>query len=131
MSAQSPSAGKSGIILFAHGSRDPLWHKPMDAVALRVKALSPNLQVLCAYLEHSTPTLNRAVQTLVDAQVTCIQVLPVLIGVGKHAREDLPALVDAMREQHPQIRIDLQKAVGEHPQMIQLLADIALSSFNP
>ena len=30
-----------GIVLFAHGSRDPLWHKPIEAVSARIAALAP------------------------------------------------------------------------------------------
>ena len=30
-----------GVILFAHGSRDPAWHAPIEAVAARMRALAP------------------------------------------------------------------------------------------
>ena len=39
------------IILFAHGSRDVLWRRPIEAVANEMKQLSPDTQVACAYLE--------------------------------------------------------------------------------
>ena len=58
-----------GVILFGHGSRDPLWHKPMEAVAAQIAVLSPHMPVACAYLELSTPDLATAVATLVERQV--------------------------------------------------------------
>ena len=36
------------IILFGHGSRDPLWRLPMETVAARLRALQPELPVRCA-----------------------------------------------------------------------------------
>ena len=53
---------KRGVILFAHGSRDPLWRVPIEAVRDNVEALG--LQARCAYLELSTPDLHTAVADL-------------------------------------------------------------------
>ena len=33
------SRAANAIVLFAHGSRDPLWSKPIEAVAARVREL--------------------------------------------------------------------------------------------
>jgi sirohydrochlorin cobaltochelatase len=115
-----------GIVLFAHGSRDPLWHKPMEAVARRVQEQSPSAHVACAYLELSQPDLPTATAMLVDHGVTDITVVPMFLGVGKHAREDLPVIVTALREKHQHVTFQLQRAVGENPLLVALLADIAL-----
>ena len=115
-----------GIVLFAHGSRDPLWHKPMEAVAQRVREQSPTVPVVCAYLELSQPDLPTATAALVAQGVAEITIVPMFLGVGKHAREDLPVIVAALRESHPQVAFQLQRAVGENPLLVALLADIAL-----
>ena len=114
------------VVLFAHGSRDPLWRLPIEAVAARTRALAPDAQVTCAYLELCEPSLPDAVQTLVNQGATHIRLLPVFFGMGKHAREDLPVIVAALRESHPQVTFKLQRAVGENPLLVALLADIAL-----
>lgn len=116
----------SGIVLFAHGSRDPLWHQPMEAVASAISAAAPATPVVCAYLELSTPDLPTAVATLHSASVRSVTIVPLFLGVGKHAREDLPALVAALRVQRPDMQFQLQNAVGQDPRLIALLADIAL-----
>lgn len=117
---------KHGIVLFAHGSRDPLWHKPMDAVAAHIATLSPHTPVLCAYLELSTPDLATATQTLLQRGVQGITILPMFLGVGKHAREDLPELVADLRTRYPDTHFTLQPAVGEDSRLVQLMAQIAL-----
>lgn len=115
-----------GIVLFAHGSRDPLWHRPMQAVAQRVLESSTGLAVECAYLELSTPDLQTVCQSLLARGVQTITIIPMFLGVGRHAREDLPVLVTALRAAHPDTRFELQSAVGEDVRLIALLADIAV-----
>lgn len=115
------------IVLFAHGSRDPLWHKPMKAVAQRIRERESDVQVACAYLELCPPDLPTCVAALVAQQVTAIRVLPMFLGVGKHAREDLPLLMAQLRAQHPQVNFELMPAVGEDTRLVETLAHIALS----
>jgi sirohydrochlorin cobaltochelatase len=114
-----------GVILFAHGSRDPLWHKPMEAVAAQLLLGDPTLAVRCAYLELSQPDLATACAELVGAGIARIAVVPMFLGVGRHAREDLPLLLVQLRAQHPQVQFELKAAVGEDPRLIRLLATIA------
>lgn len=118
----------TGIVLFAHGSRDPLWHKPMEAVAEQIRQKEPIALVACAYLELSQPDLPTAVAALVMQGVQSVRIVPMFLGVGKHAREDLPVLVQGLRDTYPQLALSLQKAVGENPKLVDLLAQIALES---
>lgn len=115
-----------GVVLFAHGSRDPQWNKPVEAVAAKMAAIAPEVPVVCAYLELCTPDLATAACTLLSGGVQAITIVPLFLGVGRHAREDLPALVEDLRAQHPSIAFTLQPAVGENPRLVQLLAQIAL-----
>jgi sirohydrochlorin cobaltochelatase len=48
------------------------------------------------------------------------------LGVGRHAREDLPELIRTLKVNHPSVDIQCQPAVGEQAQLLDLLADIAL-----
>ena len=117
---------QSGIVLFAHGSRDPLWRLPMETVAARLRAMQPATPVRCAYLELTTPDLPQAVADLVAQGASDITVVPMFLGTGRHAREDLPVLMDALRVAHPEAQFTVQVAVGEDPRMTALMADIAL-----
>ena len=118
---------RSAIVLFAHGSRDPLWHKPMEAVAERIRLQSADVEVACAYLELSQPDLPDTVARLVAGGVHNITIVPMFLGVGRHAREDLPALVLQLRAQYPAVQFHLQAAVGEDARLLDMLAAIALS----
>jgi sirohydrochlorin cobaltochelatase len=119
---------KKAIILFGHGSRDALWHLPIQAVAERIRVASPSTTVTCAYLELTEPSLPDAAASLITTGVSNITILPMFLGVGRHAREDLPALITELKEHHPSTTFQVQPAVGENPAVLDLLADIALSS---
>ena len=118
---------KTGIILFAHGSRDPLWRLTIEAVAAQIAGRAPDALARCAYLELCTPTLAEAATELMAAGVQEIKIFPLFFGVGKHAREDLPALVQGLRDAYPEVKVELLPTAGEFPQLIELMADIALS----
>lgn len=114
------------IVLFAHGSRDPLWHRPIQAVAARIQARAPQTQVRCAYLELTTPDLPQCVTELLQQGCTSLRILPMFLGVGKHAREDLPVLVQQLRQSHPALNLEVLPSVGEHPALIELMSSLAL-----
>lgn len=117
----------TGIILFAHGSRDPQWRLPIEAVAQQISERSPHALVRCAYLELCLPSLPDAAIELIAAGARRIKVFPLFLGVGKHAREDLPVLIQEMRTAHPTLIVELLPTAGENPALIALMADLALA----
>ncbi len=117
-----------GIILFAHGSRDALWRLPIEAVAQRIQAMSPQTDVACAYLELTAPDLPTTAAMMIARGIQHIVIVPMFLGVGRHAREDLPVLVQQLQKDHADVQFELRRAIGEEPQLTQAMANIALSS---
>ena len=115
-----------GIILCGHGSRDPQWRQSIEAVAARLAAAQPGLPVRCAYLELQQPDLLVAAAELAGAGVAQITVVPMFLGIGRHAREDLPQLLETLRRAHAGVKFNMQLPVGEDPRVLDLLAKIAL-----
>ena len=123
----TPSPHQHGIILFAHGSRDALWRLPIEAVADRMRALSPNVLVDCAYLELTEPDLQETVKGMALKSIQHVSIVPMFLGVGRHAREDLPVLVRNLQVLYPHIHFELRKAIGEEMSITDALAKVALS----
>jgi sirohydrochlorin cobaltochelatase len=117
-----------GIILLAHGSRDERWREPIEAVAARVTALDPQARVVCAYMELAAPDLRTASAALIASGAKSLRVVPLFLGMGKHAREDLPLQLDALRDAWPQVEFELANIVGEEPELVEVLARIATKS---
>jgi sirohydrochlorin cobaltochelatase len=110
---------KDGIVLFAHGSRDPEWSRPFEGIA---SILSKNFLVTVAYLELMRPTLAEAVAALAAAEAKSIRVIPMFFGQGGHVKEDLPRLVSELGRAHGDLELVLEKPIGEDPAVIEAIA---------
>jgi sirohydrochlorin cobaltochelatase len=108
-----------GVILFAHGSRDPEWARPFESVA---SILSNNFLVTVAYLELMRPTLAEAVAALAAAGAKSIRVIPMFFGQGGHVKDDLPRLVSELGRAHGDLELVLEKPIGEDPAVIEAIA---------
>lgn len=128
MTQTKPNAADKGLILFAHGSRDPLWRDPLEVMATTIAQQAPNTQVACAYLELCEPDLAHVAADMVARGATHIRVLPMFFGVGKHAREDLPVLMTELQSAHPSVAFVCEDAVGQHPALVNAIAAIATAS---
>jgi len=111
----------SGLILFAHGSRDREWGRPFQQLAdtLGKKLDAP---VELAYLEFMQPSLEQAIAALAGKGVDAIRVVPVFLGQGGHLKEDLPRLAASARLKFPQVKIELAPAIGEQASVIEAIA---------
>jgi len=115
----------SGLLLFAHGARDPRWAAPFEAVAERVRLSRPQVPVRLAFLELMAPDIARAAGELVAAGCSRIEIVPLFLGAGGHVRKDLPALVATLAEHHHGVSFTLHDAVGEAPPVIDAMAAVA------
>lgn len=116
----------NGVVLFAHGARDPRWAAPFEAVAEAMRAARPAQPVQLAYLESMTPTLAEAAAALAAAGCTRIVVVPMFLGRGGHVRHDLPRLLQGLRGGHPAVTFELSGAIGEQPEVLAAMAAAAL-----
>lgn len=115
---------REGIVLIAHGSRDPEWARPFQRIATRVAEQLPAVSVALAFLEHGA-SLEETIAALVAKGAVSIRVVPVFLGQGGHVKEDLPRLVaEAAR---PGVTIVLEKTIGDDTRVIEAIAS-AISS---
>ena len=103
---------RRGVLLFAHGARDPRWAEPFAAIATRVRDHEPDRAVCLAFLELMPPTLAEAGAALVAEGCTEVDVVPLFLGAGGHVRKDLPALLEALRAAHAGVQWRLQASIG-------------------
>lgn len=123
---------RTGILLFAHGARDPNWALPFEAVARRLRERPhPETErapeVALAFLEFMSPDIAAAGDSLAAQGCTEVAVVPLFLGAGGHVRKDLPKLLDELAARHPGVSWRLCPAVGETDILIQGMADAAWS----
>ncbi len=121
---------RTGILLFAHGARDPNWALPFEAVAERLRGRPRSEaeqapEVSLAFLEFMSPDIATAGDDLAARGCTQVSVVPLFLGAGGHVRKDLPKLLEALSGRHPGVSWHLCPAVGETDILIQGMADAA------
>jgi sirohydrochlorin cobaltochelatase len=115
-----------GILLFAHGARDPAWARPFEQARDRLEATHRAAgPVSLAFLEFMSPGIIEAGDQLVSQGCERVTVVPLFLGAGGHVRKDLPVLVQQLQSQHPGVNWTLAPAVGETDIIVQALADAA------
>ncbi len=118
----NPEVSRSGLILFAHGARDPRWAEPFERLRTKVEARQPDVAVALAYLERMAPDLAGAVNDLVARGCASLVIVPVFLGQGGHVRDDLSALVASAAAAHPSVAFDVAIALGEDDSVLDALA---------
>ena len=129
---------RTGILLFAHGARDPNWALPFEAVAAKLRARTQPqpgaeaiTEVSLAFLEFMSPDISTAGDDLAARGCTEVSVVPLFLGAGGHVRKDLPRLLDELAARHPGVNWRLRPAVGETDILIQGMADAAWALAGP
>ena len=116
------------IILFAHGARDPEWAAPFGMIKQQLQAARPEVRVELAFQEFMTPSLEAAVVQSAAQGAKRIVLVPLFMAQGGHLKQDLPLLVGKIREQHPQIELQVMPAIGDAPEILQAITDWVLRS---
>ena len=116
-----------GIVLFAHGARDPEWARPFESIRDRVRASRPEYPIEIAYLELMSPSLEEAIASLIGEGASAITVFPLFMAQGGHLKQDLPRILDAIRANYPHIPIALEPPIGEVPEVLAAIAGWILS----
>lgn len=112
---------KEAVVLFAHGSREPQWAQPFEALRAQLAA---RCDIEVAFLELMTPALDEAVARLVARGARRVRVVPMFLGQGGHLKRDLPVLAQAIRARHPGLELVLAPAIGEQAEVIAALATL-------
>ncbi|MFG6464831.1 sirohydrochlorin chelatase [Roseateles sp. DXS20W] len=117
-----------GLLLFAHGARDPAWARPFEIVTERLRAARPGTPVAMAYLEFMAPDMEAAAAQLAAAGCTRVHVMPLFLGTGGHVRRDVPLLLERLRELHGDaVQWQLHAPLGDQDAVLHAIAQACLA----
>jgi len=116
-----------GLLLFAHGARDPEWARPFEAIRDRIRAQRPELPVGLAYLETMKPTLEEGIDGLTAQGASSITVFPLFMAQGGHLKQDVPRILADVRAGRPNVPLALETAIGDVPELLDAIAGWILS----
>lgn len=109
------------LIALAHGSRDPRNAATIHALTEQVACMRPDLRIEAAFLDLAEPSLDDVVDRLVSEGHDEIVVVPLLLSEAYHARVDVPSVIEAAKDRHDGIRIELTEVLGLESAVFQVL----------
>ena len=116
---------KTGIVIFAHGSRLESANDAVRRTAAAMAASGGYHLVAAAFLEGGQPDLPAAAAGLAGQGATKIVVIPYFLTLGTHMQRDLPLIVQGILENHPGLEIEVTTPLDGHPALEQILIDRA------
>lgn len=117
-----------GLLLFAHGARDPAWARPFDEVVRRITLQRPGQPLALAYLEFMSPGLEDAAHGLVAQGCHRVHIVPMFLGTGGHVRKDIPPLIERLQAQYgEQVEWLLHPALGDQDRVLQAMTEASLA----
>lgn len=108
---------KRALIVFGHGSRDPLSAETLEGLRERLRSALPGMEVELAYLEFLKPTFAECASVLWQRGCGNIAVMPAFVAEGEHLRRELPRLAEQARSGRQGLSIILLPAMGDLPEV--------------
>ena len=101
------------LVLIGHGSRKPDHRTVLDEMAGLLRAEFPGFRVEVAFMSLCEPSLEGVIQELVQEGAREITVLPCFLFRGVHVTEDIPKMLDDLRQAYPFVRFFLAEGLGD------------------
>jgi sirohydrochlorin ferrochelatase len=102
-------APELGVVLAAHGSRDPRAAAATRALTRAVALARPDWDVRPSYLDHSLPRPAQVLGALAQSRAVLV---PLLLTAAYHGRVDVPAEVAAARAAGARLEIAVSDVLG-------------------
>lgn len=121
------------IVIAGHGSRDPDGVREFEALVDLVRVRAPQHLVSHGYLEFASPTITEAIGANLAKGSRQVSVVPGVLLAARHAKNDMPAELQALARAHPDIDFHFGAPLNLHPLLLQLAQEhiIAAESTSP
>lgn len=110
------------LLLFSHGSPDPEWARPLEALQLKLATRLAPMPVRLAFLPPSQPDFLTVAGALAEAGTRSLTVAPVFLARGGHVKKDLPELA-AEAEARWKLSITILPTLGESEPVLNAMTD--------
>lgn len=114
---------ESGVIILGHGSKAPEALETLKRIAEMVKSALHGAEVEIASLQFNKPDLPEAIEATVAKGAKRIVIIPLFLYNGIHMQEDIPAVINEMKEKYPGLEIVMAKNLGADNRIVDVLLD--------
>ncbi|MBR4945284.1 MAG: CbiX/SirB N-terminal domain-containing protein [Peptococcaceae bacterium] len=112
---------KQAVILLGHGSIREHANVEVRGMWQMMKEQLPELYINGAFVEVADPTLEQTIDRLVEEGMEHIVIVPMFLTRGQHLANGIPRILDAMREKHSHIQIELTRHLGIDPLLAEII----------
>ena len=116
-------AGRTAILLIAHGSRHAPANDDLHQLAARLAARGDYPIVEPSFLELAEPDIAAGGARCVERGATRVLLVPYFLSAGVHLLRDLTAARDALQQHHPGVEFRLGRPLGPDPILDALVVD--------
>jgi sirohydrochlorin ferrochelatase len=111
------------LLVVAHGSRRAESNDEVRRVTecLSAQANGAYDQVQCAFLELAEPSIADGLRVAINTGAKKVTVVPYFLSAGRHVVKDVPAEIDVVRKEYPDIEIVLAPYLGAAAGLTELL----------
>jgi sirohydrochlorin cobaltochelatase len=112
-----------GVLIAAHGSRDPAGVAEFWALARAWQNLRPDRLQAAGFLEFERPTIGEAIDDLVARGARQVTVVPAMLMAAGHVKNDVPSEVQEAGGRHPGVAFRMARPLEIHPGLLELCHD--------
>jgi sirohydrochlorin cobaltochelatase len=111
------------LLVMVHGSPRPIANEEMFRVVevVRQRKVFPIVEV--GFMECNEPTIPEAIEACVTQGATEILAVPYFLHTGTHVADDLPTLLEAGQQRHPNVVFRMGDYLGRSEILTNILAD--------
>lgn len=113
------------LLIIDHGSKRDSANQMLNEVVAMVQEQAPELIVEGAHMELAEPDIPNGVAACLARGATHIIAHPYMLAPGRHAREDIPAMVAEAIATHEGVTCTVTEPLGVDPRIGRIILDRA------
>ena len=121
---------RPALLVIGHGTKSAPGCEQFAQLVERVQLRVPHADVAGGFLELAPPPIQDAVNRLVDAGHTSIDVVPLVLVAAGHSKGDIPAALKREELRHPGLVFRYGRPLGPHPDLLAV-AEARLEALVP
>ena len=110
------------ILLIGHGSRSAAAREEFLSTAEKLEQTT-GLVVKPAFMELAQPSIQASVEELYRSGSRTIRVVPLFLYNGIHIQEDIPEILNGLKDKYAGISFEMGGHIGSHPLLVQILKE--------
>jgi sirohydrochlorin ferrochelatase len=117
---RSPPAS---LLLIGHGTRSAPGADELHRFEAALRKARPTVEVRAGFIEFVEPTLDRAIEALVESGAIRVVAVPLLLLGAGHLKDDGPSALARARARYPETAFSYARELGVHPLVLSVMED--------